>query len=116
MSNETAREALRARAKPYALVESKVDLGGVKVYVRALPFRQQVALRQEQEEDDQTTQARVLLHCLFDSEGNLLLDPLSDDDLALLREQPDADFWVGVGEALKESADRGKASAQTTAS
>lgn len=119
MSNEAARAALRERAgRALALVPTGLDLGGVEVHVRALPFRQSMKVRRDHQDDDEdTAEARILILCLCDSDGNLLLDPLNDEDLELIVAQKQSDFWIAVGTALQESqTPPGKASAQTTSS
>lgn len=124
MSNEAARAALRERAEtPLALVKTPLVLGGVEVYVRALPFRQAMKLRRDhpdtdlpEDQRDDIAQARVVVRALFDSAGELLLDPLSDDDLQIILDQKHSDFWLAVSAALVESEGPGKASTQTTSS
>ncbi len=118
MANEAARAALRERAEtPLPLVKTELVLGGVEVYVRALPFRQSMRIRSENQGDDNdVAEARIIVRCLYDAEGELLLDPLDPQDLALITEQKHSDFWVEVSKALAEGASPGKASAQTQSS
>lgn len=118
MANEAARAALRERAAtPLPLVPTSLDLGGVKVHVRALPFRQSMQIRRENPDDDaDMAEARVLVQCLCDAEGELLLDPLDVDDLQLILDQKQSDFWIAISNAIGESQGPGKASAQTTSS
>ncbi len=118
MANEAARAALRERADtPLPLVKTELVLGGVEVYVRPLPFRQAMRIRSENPGDDNdTAEARVIVRCLYDSEGELLLDPLDPQDLEVITAQKHQDFWVAISQALAEGAAPGKASAQTTSS
>jgi len=117
MANEAARAALRERAAtPLPLVKTEIVLGGVEVYVRALPFRQAMRLRADNPDDDSdTAEARVIVRCLYDSEGELLLDPLDPQDLAVITEQKHQYFWISISQALAEGSSP-KASAQTTSS
>lgn len=116
MSNEAFRAGMRERRDaPLPLVKTALEINGVKVFVRALPFRQSMQIRRDHQDDDQdTAEARIIVQCLCDSEGNLLLDPLNDEDLDLIIGQKHSDFWLGVTNALAESGAPGKASAQTT--
>lgn len=118
MSNEAARAALRERAaQPLPLVKTTLVLGGVEVYVKALAFRESMRIRRDNPDDDQdVAEARLLVRCLYDAEGNLLLDSLNDEDLQLIVDQKHQDFWIAVSAALGESSGPGKASAQTTSS
>jgi hypothetical protein len=117
MANEAARAALRERAAtPLPLVRTEIVLGGVEVYVRALPFRQAMRIRAENpDDDDDTAEARIIVRCIYDSEGELLLDPLDPQDLEVITAQKHQDFWIQITRALAEGASP-KASAQTTSS
>jgi hypothetical protein len=71
MANEAARAALRERAAtPLPLVKTDLVLGGVDVYVRALPFRESMQIGARTRTTTTTpAEARVIVRCLFDSEG-----------------------------------------------
>lgn len=117
MANEAARAALRERAdSPLPLVKTDLVLGGVEVYVRAVPFRQSMRIRAENPgDDDDTAEARIIVRCLCDAEGELLLDPLDAQDLEMITAQKHQDFWIAISKALAEGASP-KPSAQTQSS
>jgi hypothetical protein len=118
MSNPEAVAALLEQAKEeLPLVATALKFGTVDVWVRALPFRESMKMRRQYPQDDEdVAQARVLLRCIVDAEGVPLFDYLDPAHIEALLAQKRGSFWMGVSNALTESGEPGKASAQTTSS
>lgn len=100
------------------MVKTDLLLGEAEVHVRALPFREQMKVYNDNAQlDRRQVEAMLIARCTYDQHGELIFDPLDEDHINLIIEEKFQDFWTAITNAMAESgASPGKASAQTPSS